>query len=267
MTHAQEWINHPIDCQKVADLAGVPFNTIRVSSLNPIRYCKTHFMPNNLQRLQKGMPCILLSSSSDSVVLPVWACALPWNVRRWYATNVLTDHPRVTSIPIGFVYNEGRTDILKAVARSGRPAESVQLMYMNFNRFAPALKGRREGLYEQFGGLSWVTMKGGWTFDDVSPAEFYKDIQSHRFVMSPPGAGPDCHRHWESMALGSIPVVLRSLATRILDDMPALQLNSWEELTEDRLNRAWEELSPRFDSPAMRKLSMAYWKERVAACI
>lgn len=258
-----EWIQHPIDCQKMADLAGVRYDTCVVSKANRIRYCRTHYMIDNLPRLRAGgIPCILISSSSDSSVMAEQAEKLPLNVKRWFSTNVMVEDPRIEAIPIGFIFNHVRYLAMKAQAEGPHICKS-KLMYVNFTRFAPALHGRRDGLYEMFGDFPWVTTKGGGSHADISAEEFYRDVMAHHFVLSPPGAGPDCHRHWEAMALGAIPIVQRSTATKILDDMPALQVTDWGEVTEARLERAIVELSPRFSSPAMQKLSMKYWADRI----
>ena len=260
-----EWMDYPIDCQKFADLAGVAFDVTKVTSL-PIRYCKTDWMERNQAELQKGSPCILITSSSDASVDSEMLSKLPKNVVCWYSTNVVVGDTRLISIPIGFVFHPGRTRVLIEQAKKG-PQQPANLMYMNFSRHCPSLKGKREGLYEFFGGNTWVTTKGGNSFDDVSPEQFYFDLATHPFTLSPPGAGPDCHRHWEAMALGSIPIVLRSPATKILDDLPCLQVDSWVEVTRERLRKEIVLLKQRFDSPAMRKLSMKYWQEKIGVLI
>ena len=49
-------------------------------------------------------------------------------------------------------------------------------------------------------------------------------------MMSPPGNGVDCHRTWEAIALGAVPVVLRSaLASTLVDAAPIVAVTSWEE--------------------------------------
>lgn len=258
----REWMDYPIDCQKFAYLAGTSFDAVHVSCSRPIRYCKTDWMLKNKKALGKGSHCVLVTSSSDASVDSEMLSELPRNVVRWYSTNVMVNNPKVVAIPIGFVFHPGRTQILIEQAKRG-PQQPVNLMYMNFTRHHPSIQGKREGMYEFFGGHSWVTTKGGNDFNDVSPEQFYLDLATHPFVLSPPGAGPDCHRHWESMALGSIPIVLRSRATRILDDLPCLQVNDWAEVTEGRLRAELDTLKKRFDSPAMEKLSMKYWQKRI----
>jgi hypothetical protein len=90
---------------------------------------------------------------------------------------------------------------------------------------------------------------------------------SHPFVLSPPGAGPDCHRHWESILLGSIPIVLRSPVTKILEKLPCLQVDCWDEVTEERLIEELPRLRGLFKSPQMEICWFDYWKEKIMEAI
>jgi hypothetical protein len=258
------WTLDPINCQRIADVAGAPFNADEITTQSKIRYCRTHKVWDNADNLRRGEPCVLLTSSSDSSVEHRHVRRLPLNVKRWFSNNVDVVHPRVEAIPIGFVFNTPRLEALQSQASLPRPTQE-NLLYLNFTRAAASLHGRRDGLYELFYHQSWATEKGGVSHDDVSAQDFYRDVASHAFVLSPPGAGPDCHRHWESMALGSIPVVLRSVATSIMDDMPCLQVDSWLDVTRDYLEGILPDLRQRFKAESMKKLTMTYWTERIQA--
>jgi len=260
-----EWIDHPIDCERVANLAGAHYKDERVGQ-GPIRYCRTHFMVDNIPELEKGPPCVLITSGSDASVMREDVRRLPENVRQWFSTNVMVQDQRVLSLPIGFIFNHPRFLMIRAEWEKG-PIPRVNLMYTNFTRNGIALRGVRDGLYEEFGKYSWNTTKGGSSYNDVAPEEFYHDLHSHFFTLSPPGAGPDCHRSWEALALGSIPIVLRSQAMRIFDDLPVLQVDSWAEVTPGRLESSIKILTPRFETEAMRKLGLKYWEEKIKSWV
>jgi hypothetical protein len=44
----------------------------------------------------------------------------------------------------------------------------------------------------------------------LSVGEFMKEIARHKAVLSLPGIGYDCYRHWEALAVGTVPLVLES---------------------------------------------------------
>ena len=91
---------------------------------------------------------------------------------------------------------------------------------------------------------------------------YYSDALRSRFVLSPPGSKPDCHRHYEALLLGAVPVVLRSPPmVELLRDLPAVFLSSWDDLDEARLVAEAKALDAR---PAAaydwRRLTVAYWR-------
>ena len=255
-----EWASYPISSQGYAAMAGAHYTAKQVTAAGPVRYCRTDWVDRNLEALSQGGPCVLVTGYSDAAATDELAAKLPANVKRWFSNNVMTDNPHVVPTPIGF---RASLEILTAILRQAQAGRSERrnLLYVNFTTAHRAYKGSRAALYPAFSGKDWVTLG-----ETLPEPEFYAALAAHDFVLSPPGAGPDCHRHWESMALGSVPVVLRSRATALLDDLPALQVDSWEEVTRERLEAELPKLLPRFQTAAMRKLSLLYWRERVEAC-
>lgn len=43
-----------------------------------------------------------------------------------------------------------------------------------------------------------------------------------KFVLSPPGAGIDCYRTWESLIMGAVPIVVNNSLLSLYDDMPVM---------------------------------------------
>ena len=256
-----EWKEHPIDCQAVADLAGARYDAEEIGD-GPIVYCKTHFAEANFEKLATLGRCVLLTSGSDSATNDKTANRLPSNVVRWFTANNESHNNRVETLPIGFVFNVERTQAI--IAQSEKRRGKFGLMYVNFS----CHNDERRRLYEMFGECPWATVRGGDSHDDVSQEQFYADIAMHHYVLSPPGAGPDCHRTWEAMALGSIPIVIRGPSVGIFEDMPCMLVHNWERVTQNRLESRIVSLGSRFEEESvMRKLSMKYWIERIKACL
>ena len=91
----------------------------------------------------------------------------------------------------------------------------------------------------------------GWSFQEpsMSPADYVKWVQETKFIISPPGNGDDCHRTWEAVYLGAVPVVLKSaLHPDLIRDAPILAVESYEEFAErscDDLDKQFLEISQR----------------------
>jgi len=252
-------MNTFINNKRLAGLAGVNFDS-EVIQPGPIVYSRTHLVQSQFPKLAKMGSCILITSFSDAKCTTKMASRLPPNVRRWFSNNVATRNARVTAVPIGLRTSSQGEQILRVVMGMGRLKER-NLVYMNFWRRLRRTPNPRRGIYEMFMCKKWVTYEGG--FDHVPMDHFYKMTASHPYTISPPGAGPDCHRHWEAMLLGTIPIVLRSKATDILEDMPCLRITHWGEITERLLLKQLPKLKARFDTPTMDKCWFEYWRDMI----
>jgi hypothetical protein len=70
---------------------------------------------------------------------------------------------------------------------------------------------------------------------------YYKNLKQYKFIVSPEGNGIDCHRHYEALLSGSIPIVEKN--RHIISKYkccPILYTNDYSEITEDYLNKVYE---------------------------
>jgi hypothetical protein len=80
-------------------------------------------------------------------------------------------------------------------------------------------------------------------------------------VASPRGNGEDCHRTWEALVLGCIPIVKSSPLDPLYDDLPVLIVKDWKDITEDMLKNTIELFSKQ--DFKMEKLTLDYWKNLI----
>ena len=91
----------------------------------------------------------------------------------------------------------------------------------------------------------------------------WRALSLHQYVLSPPGAGQDCHRTWEIFALGSVPIIL----TSTLDDLymslglPLIIVSKWEDVEA----AVHAHNIPERTYVNMTRLTSRYWKERILA--
>ena len=81
-----------------------------------------------------------------------------------------------------------------------------------------------------------------------------------KFVISPRGGGEDCHRTWEALYLGSIPIVLSSSINEIYQDLPVIVVDDWNILTKEFLEKKWDEFEKKEWN--WKKLNLRYWIEQ-----
>lgn len=85
------------------------------------------------------------------------------------------------------------------------------------------------------------------------------------FEVSPRGNGLDCFRTWEALALGTIPIVLRSTLDPLFEDeeLPVALVGDWGELDERALTRWHAEFAPRFTEDLVARLLAPYWVAKI----
>lgn len=91
--------------------------------------------------------------------------------------------------------------------------------------------------------------------------EFLDDLKKSKFVFCPRGVNFDSFRTWETLLMGSIPIIKRDPFSYLYEDLPVLIVDDYSEVTEDFLLRKYEEISQQtynFD-----KLYIGYWKEYI----
>jgi hypothetical protein len=75
----------------------------------------------------------------------------------------------------------------------------------------------------------------------------------HKYVISPHGNGLDCHRTWEALALGCIPIVRTSSLDPMFNGLPVLIVKEWSDVTAEVL----DSFVP--DYLCVDKLKINYW--------
>jgi hypothetical protein len=111
---------------------------------------------------------------------------------------------------------------------------------------------------------------------DLDHGQWLQAIGEHKFVLAPFGHGLDTHRVSEILLMGGIPVMRKSGISSCYDDtdneyrglnrgsLPVVMLNSWAELTKERLDSEWERLSkiPQ-ETWDYKRLFLSHWLERI----
>jgi len=76
-----------------------------------------------------------------------------------------------------------------------------------------------------------------------SPDVYYESLPSYKFVVSPEGNGIDCHRHYEALIAGCIPILERNpLIEEKYKGCPILYTDDYSEITPAYLDARYEEM-------------------------
>jgi hypothetical protein len=89
----------------------------------------------------------------------------------------------------------------------------------------------------------------------------WKNQTEYAFVVSPFGNGMDCHRTWEALLLGCIPIVRSSGMDPMFEGLPVLIVDNWSEVTSELLDDTvaqFKNMNFNYD-----KLKLQYWTDKI----
>ncbi len=77
----------------------------------------------------------------------------------------------------------------------------------------------------------------------VDGVQFFYDLPKYKFVISPEGNGVDCHRHYEAILAGCIPIIEDHVGIREkYEGCPVLYTNDYSEITHEYLLQKYTEM-------------------------
>lgn len=105
-------------------------------------------------------------------------------------------------------------------------------------------------------------LKHGYSFTEpnLTTERYQNCLKNSRFVISPPGNGIDCHRTWEAIYLGAVPIVLRTcLNEELIKLFPIIAVSEWSEFLETS-DAEREILISKFDGVKYPAMNIEYWQ-------
>jgi hypothetical protein len=91
--------------------------------------------------------------------------------------------------------------------------------------------------------------------------KYLLDVAASKFEIAPKGAAWDTYRLWESLYIGTFPIVKTSPLDVLYEDLPVLIIQNWEEVTEDFLNQKYVEMHRK--TYKFEKMHMKYWIDMI----
>ena len=164
------------------------------------------------------------------------------NILQCFATNCNFTHQKVTKVPIGI-------DNLWIPTKSNN--NKIFKIYCDFH-LNPDPYGERKKIYEKY--------KSNDLFHFIRYRKSIKDTSfyysKYKFVLSVRGFGVDCHRIWETLSCGGIPIVFSSFLDDLYEQYPIIIINTLDNVTEDNL-RIWYN---KIKHKSINKLYISYWE-------
>jgi len=130
---------------------------------------------------------------------------------------------------------------------NGRPLGSDAHIHTVYCAISETTDGRRRPNHPIHRASILKTLKSnGIENIKVDPEKYFLDLPYYRFVISPEGNGIDCHRHYEALMAGCIPIVEDHPMIRCkYGNAPILYTTDYSEITEEYLNQKYTEFLDR----------------------
>lgn len=170
---------------------------------------------------------------------------------RWFGVNNEIYCDKIIPLPIGIansMWKHGNIELLQKIVDKNNIKDNI--LFFNFS--SKTNKNKRKKIKQ--------IIEQKFTFlDKVSQEEYLNCLSKHKFCISPPGNGIDCHRTWECLYLGVIPIVESHVHNLYFQDLPILIINDWNIITEKYLEEKYREFKKKKFN--LQKLDLDYWKK------
>jgi hypothetical protein len=193
----------------------------------------------------------------------------------WYAQNCIVNHPKLSGIPIGLDYHTVKRQDHPWSRKMSPLCQEQQLLDVNkipfteriiacYSNFHFSIEGARFG-YDRKDVIKNVPKDLVFYEPSKCPRlKCWENQVKYAFVLSPHGNGLDCHRTWEALCLGCIPIVKKSVIDHLYEGLPVLIVDDWKEVTLTLLQETVTDFSTKTFQYS--KLTLDYWVEKIKSC-
>jgi hypothetical protein len=189
----------------------------------------------------------------------------------WYAQNCVINHPKVTRLPIGLDYH--------TIANGGMPGWGSKICEYTQEKEIKRLIKDSKPFYDRkikcYANYHFQIHRGDRmdAYNNVpknlvdyeeTPVLRLTTLEKqleYAFVISPFGGGLDCHRTWEALILGCIPIIVHSDLDPLFEDLPVLLVDRWSDVNEDLLVKTVLSFQSRTFN--LDKLKLNYWTNKI----
>jgi len=195
---------------------------------------------------------------------------------KWFVQNTrLENEPKIVQLPIGLDYHtisnnpnhhwktegEGylpsfQEEKINSIRKTMKPFyKRSPYIYINFSKDNDRFQQRKTA-FEQIPKNLLIINN-----DFTKRTQNWKIITEYTFVLSPFGVGMDCHRTWEALCLGAIPIVKAPSFKKMFEDLPVLIVNEWTDITQELLHKTILEFKEKIFN--YDKLELSYWVKQI----
>ena len=190
----------------------------------------------------------------------------------WFCQNMTLEHNKITRIPIGLDYHTLTQRPLWGPISSCQDQEKMLMMikeksvpfwnrnvkcYANYHFSMNTKLGydRKDAFQKIDKELVY------YESNKVTRLVTWNKQKDFAFVICPHGGGLDCHRNWDALSLGCIPIVKTSKIDKLYENLPVLIVNDWDIIDKNLLYSTINSFKKKFENNEfnMEKIKLSYW--------
>lgn len=182
---------------------------------------------------------------------------------KWYAQNLKLINSKLTQLPIGLDLHTLTTNqkwgSIQTVEEQIIDIERIKSIKLNkenkcYSNFHFTFDSNHKYIYDRKDAYNQIQKELVFYEPNKIPRiESWKNMIKYKYVISPFGNGLDCHRTWEAIILGCIPIVKKSELSTMYDGLPVLIVDNWTDINQKLL----DEYNPNYEK--IEKIYMKYW--------
>ena len=227
---------------------------------NSTIFCKTELIDllfTLLKDIPKEYELNLITHQSDIEINEKWFNKKPRCINKWYAVNVAYKHKNLYHIPLGISEGFRKQHLnVNHIKEMTNPLKlnKKESLYINFN--PNTNKKIRQNILKVLKNQNFTTI-GSY---GLEMNDYIKDIKDNQYVLCPTGNGVDTYRLWETLIIGSNPVVNSINQYSDFKNLPIYYYNNPKELTIEYLKSKNDTFHELKDNNISREyLTTNYW--------
>jgi hypothetical protein len=173
---------------------------------------------------------------------------------KWFGQNMkpVIESNKLEGIPIGLENRQWigwKHDICKMYKNENK----INNVYFNFST--------NTNPSARIPFMNYCVNKNFQINDKVEWKEYIKTLSTYKYCFSPEGNGVDCHRIWECIYVGCVPIVIKNkVLTDYFENLPILWINSYDDINLDLLEKSYKSV---INNKDVEKITLTYWKNRI----
>lgn len=202
-------------CDQVFDPGFADYVMANRHMVPNVWFCKTDYIAEFFAAAGRApnRTYIVVTHQSDYCITPRLLELMPANVVHWFGVNCLVDDPRVTAIPLGLADQRWQHGDWAAVAERVERENGVHHDISLLARFAistnPKVRQRAETAVRELSRRQPGIVNETYAQVEDRPdfGAYLDRLMQSDYAACPAGNGPDTHRVWEALYMGSVPLI------------------------------------------------------------